>query len=103
MIYALRQGRPLTKEGLAHRVAKQIQKFIEVNDQQRCLFVDFADRRRIGSWEIQHGLRSSMGGWTRCNDAEEHVACPDLSHFEGLVATGTLVDESLKQGKSYVP
>jgi len=43
MIYALKQGRPLTKEGLAHRVAKQIQKFIEVNGQQQFLPVDATD------------------------------------------------------------
>ena len=38
-----------------------------------------------------------MGGWPRCHGAEEHVACTDLPHLEGLVATGTLVDESLKR------
>jgi hypothetical protein len=39
-----------------------------------------------------------MESWPRCYDAEEHVAGPDLPHFEGFVATGTLVDESLKRG-----
>ena len=38
-----------------------------------------------------------MGGWPRCHGAKEHVACTDLPHLEGLVATGTLVDESLKR------
>ena len=38
-----------------------------------------------------------MGGRPRSNGAKEHIACPDLPHFEGLVATGALVDESLKR------
>ena len=95
-IYALKQGRPLTKEGLAYRIAKQIQKFIEVTSQQQSPLVDSADLPRIGPWEIQHGLRSSMGDWSRCHDIKEHVARPDLPRFEGLVATGTVVGESLK-------
>ena len=43
-----------------------------------------------------------MGGWPRCHGAEEHVACTDLPHLEGLVATGTLVDESLKRRLEYI-
>jgi len=39
-----------------------------------------------------------MGGRSGCHGVEEHVACPDLPHFEGVMATGTLVDESLKWG-----
>ena len=39
-----------------------------------------------------------MGGGPWCHGAEEHVACPDLPHFEGLVAAGALVDGTLKSG-----
>ena len=38
-----------------------------------------------------------MGGLPRCHGTEEHVTCTDLPHLEGLMATGTLVGESLKR------
>ena len=39
-----------------------------------------------------------MGGRPGCNGAKEHIACPDLPYFKGLVATRTMADESLKRG-----
>ena len=93
----MKQGRYLTKEGLAQRVAKQIQKFIEVNCQRQYL-LETADKLRIGTWEVQPGMREQMGGRPRFYGSEEHVAGPDLSHFKGLLATRTLVDESMIQG-----